>query len=547
MTEGATSGNGSTSTMRVSHHDAAVQSLRKSRGLRRDAWFNSRNKFGGTADPVIITEYVRSRGRMARAEAETLFEFDWLSRRVVEQQAKDATREWVNFTHKTDPAKAEALREEDERLGGQELFREAIRLGRLHGGNVLVLGVWDGRTAPEEPLEIEKTQHMAFAHNVDRWLTFPRTWYRDVEDPKYGSPETYLVHRLAPIGTAPSTVHETRVIRFDGNPLPPLARVRNWGWGASVLDEVYDALRNWGIANQAAASIVPNFITYAMKISNLQALIANGDWATIQNRMGEAWAQMSIQNMMAYGADEQIEKMGTNIAGLPDLIDRFMKIVSGAVNIPMSILFQAESGALGGNSANTDQDNWYNDVGSYQNTYLRMRCRRWFDIIGVPIGLKPGEVEFDFKPLREMSPQQEADLYQKISQADQTYVNSGIIDTPERLGVFRFGGAKFNPGMPVFDTARMEAIAEEVDKLPVELGEGEAHGIPDGEEEEEGGGPPQQDDEGILAKVRNLVDSMFRDREPAPAAPRKMKVITTRREDGSLEAIVEENPDGPQD
>ena len=60
-------------------------------------------------NPVMISSFVRSRGRMERAEAEALYEFDWISRKVIEQMGNDATREWVTFTHKTNHKQAEKL------------------------------------------------------------------------------------------------------------------------------------------------------------------------------------------------------------------------------------------------------------------------------------------------------------------------------------------------------------------------------------------------------------------------------------------------------
>ena len=487
-----------TEIIKLDTHPGVLR-LRESRSKRQDrdrqdSWFNHRSRFGGTTDPVMISTYIRSRGRTQRAEAETMYEFDWLTRRVIEQPAKDATREWIRLSHSTHPAKAEKLRVEDERLGGRARFKEGIRLARMHGGSVMVLGIWDGRGAPEDPVKMDRIQKVSYAYNVDRWLTFPITWYRDLEHPKYGKPETYIVHRLSPIVSTPSTVHDDRVIRFDGNPLPPLASVRNWGWGASVIDAVYDALRNWGMSNQAAASVIPNFITYAMKIGNLQQLVANGDWATIQARVSEVFAQMSIQNMMAYGDDESIEKMGTPVAGLPELLSKFQDIVSGAVDIPKSILFQAESGALGGNAAGSDRDNYFDSISSSQETELRPKVRYWLDVIGIPLGLKPGEVEFEFNSLKKMSPTEEADLYVKNAQADQIYINTQVVH-PEQVAIHRFGGQKYNPAPLVFDTSREEKIVENIKNMPIELGSQDQFSIsftgdPEGGEEEEGGGLP---------------------------------------------------------
>ena len=448
--------------------DKAVQSLRGRRYQRGDSWYNAKSRFGGTADPVIKTSFARTRSRLDQNEAELLYEHDWVTARVVDQPARDSTREWVTFTHDSDPGKAEALREEDTRLGGRELFEESVRWSRLHGGALAVIGSWDGGD-PESPLVLDQIRNIMFAYVVDRWLAFPATWYSDPDDPKFGTPEIYKIIRITPRGAPPVHVHESRVIRFEGNPMPVRARVRNWGWGASVVDRVYDAIRNWGVSQQAAAAVVPSFITTKLKISNLQQMVQNQDWSTIQERIGETVATMAVQNIAMYGADEEIERMGTPITGLPELIDKFMQVLSGATDIPKSILFQSESGSLGGNAAESDVRNWYARISSYQETYLRPRIQSWVDQIGAPIGIAPGEIGFEFNSLWQLSEAETADVYLKTTQADVAAINAGLVDAPERITIHRMSGKVWNGTPPVIDTARAEEFIQQLEAEPVDL------------------------------------------------------------------------------
>ncbi len=55
--------------------DAALGALRAQRAKwtewdrgngRRDSWYNVKSRFGGRADPVIQTQFVRGRGRITR-------------------------------------------------------------------------------------------------------------------------------------------------------------------------------------------------------------------------------------------------------------------------------------------------------------------------------------------------------------------------------------------------------------------------------------------------------------------------------------------------
>ncbi len=90
-------GNGTENT--ASKTDAATMELREHRH-RRDSWYNYQSRSGSaTRDPVLISSDVRNRDRIKRAEAETLYEFDWLTSRVVDQLPHDATDNYQ--THQT--------------------------------------------------------------------------------------------------------------------------------------------------------------------------------------------------------------------------------------------------------------------------------------------------------------------------------------------------------------------------------------------------------------------------------------------------------------
>lgn len=448
--------------------ERAMNELRSARERRNDSWYNARSRFGSSADPVIYSRFFRNRARLTRDELESLYEQDPWAARVCDIWAEDATREWVTFLHEANPDFAQKITERDEELGGREFFANGIRWGRLHGGCLGIVGAQDGQD-PAEELDIKRIKSITYTRLYDRWMSYPATWYDDPEHPKFGETEVWRINRLQFVGAPSVLVHESRLLRFDGNPLPPLAKVRNWGWSASALDKVYDALRNWGMTNQAAASVVPTFITHVMKIGNLKELIQNGQWATIRRRLGEVHAQMSTNNLAFYGAEEEFQKLGTPISGLDSFLDKFMGIFAGAANVPKSVFFFGEPGALGGNSGKSDRDNWYDSVSSYQNTgSLQRNMGRWVNFLEAEQGIPLNTIKWEWNPLAQLTDLQWAELHAKNAQADQIYVNSGMVDDPSRMGVYRFGGGKYNPNPPVLNMERQEAYLEELAEEPME-------------------------------------------------------------------------------
>lgn len=419
----------------MSDTKAKINTARAMPALRHDRWVNTRNRFGGSGDPITNTTYFRDFS-VTRELLTAMFRYDWVSRRAVSIVAEDATREWITLQH-DDPKRVQEAEDELERIDARGKFEEAILLGRLYGGAVMILGVFDGRDVTE-PLGTPRQTH--FLANVDRWLAYPQSFYQDPMDPRFGEPEHYLVNRLGMPGSHIAYVHESRVIRFDGAYLPQVERLRNFTFGASVIENFYESLRQFGVATQSGASVLEDFITKKLKINNLAELLTTTEGQQLlTNRLAIMAAEMSINNLAVYGEDEDFDKMGTPISGLPDLLDRFIDIMAAATGVPKSRFFSTTSGALGGDAGQNDLRSHYDNIASYQRNRLRAKVQRFLDVILGPLGFAPGEMGFEFDPLWQLTEQEMADVRLKVAQSDEIYVRMGIV-TPEEVAMSRFSG-----------------------------------------------------------------------------------------------------------
>ncbi len=465
-----------------------IQSVADSKQARLDRWINQTNKFGSATDPISRTTFFRD-FNIDRTVLESMFRYDWVTRRAVEIPAKDATREWIILSH-DDPKKKQAAEDELERIDARGKFEEAILLGRLYGGNIMIMGAFDGKD-PEEPLTTPKRPTM-FLANVDRFLAYPQTFYQDPLDPKFGEVETYLVNRPHVYGSEVRRVHETRVVRFDGNYLPPLERIRNFTFGSSIVENIFESVRQFGVANQSGASILEDFITKKLKIANLSQLISNEDGESmITKRLGIMAAEMSINNLAIYGDDEELEKMGTPVSGLPDMINIFIDIVSAAVEIPKSRFFHNQTGRLGGDAGANDLRNHYDNISAFQKNRLRSKVQQFLDVVLAPIGFEPGEIGFEFAPLWQLSESEQAQTRLSVAQADQIYIQNGVVE-PEEVAMSRFS----EEGINLDDmTIAVEPRQEFIEELKVGRGETppeEVEGV-EGLEELEGEGMSMDD------------------------------------------------------
>lgn len=427
--------------------------------VRTDRWVNERNRFGGASDPVSRTTFSRDLG-ISRGLLDSLYRYDWLTRKAVDIPAEDGVREWIKIRH-DDPKRVQAAERELSRLGIQSKIEELIRLSRLYGGGLLIVGAWDGRDVTEPLGNVRKVFWTAC---VDRYLAYPLGFYTDKESDKYGEVETYQVTRPLVQGTDVAVVHESRVVRLDGLYLPPLERIRNFTYGGSIVENIIEATKQFGICSQALAGVVQDFITKKLKVENLQDLLQTQEGLdSLMTRIGELAAGMSLYSVAVFGKDEEFDKMGTPITGLPDLADRFVEYASAATGIPRARLFNNLSGRLGGDAGENDLRVHYDTIGAFQRNRLKKPIQQTIDIALAPIGFEPGECEFEFNPLWQISGKEKAEIYQAVSIADQNYINAGVLQ-PEEVAMSRFAGDGINTDDMHIETEPREKFLEEFRK-----------------------------------------------------------------------------------
>jgi len=434
---------------------------------KTDRWINPSSGFGGEADPMSRTYFGRD-FNITQSQLDSLYEEDWVAGRVIDIPAKDATRKWLDLTHDTDNSKIEKMTEEFTRLDVQAKFNEAIILSRLYGGCAMIIGAFDGQEV-DQPLGT--IQSVDWIENVDRFHAYPATFYQDPDDPRFGLPEMYTIQRLAVIGSHTMSVHESRIIRFEGNYLPPRLRIKNFGWSAPVFQKVREALRQFGVSIQSGASILQDFITMAMKIDNLSEMVRDDTGeAELRERMAIVASERSTHNIMLYGSDEEIEKMGSPVSGLKDLMDIFFDVVSAAAEIPKSRFFHNESGRLGGDAGENDLRTHYDNIAAFQVNQLSSRVTRIADIVAEPLGYLPGEIKHTWQPLWQLSESEIAKQYNDTATGDVAYITAGVLQ-PEEVAVFRFGGESLNlVGMSI-DPKRREKIIKALNNAPIDEGE----------------------------------------------------------------------------
>lgn len=347
------------------------------------------------------------------------------------------------------------------RIGLLPRVFESLVFGRCFGGGNLIIGADDGQDM-SEPLDETKIKTIRYLTWIDRRFQFASTWYTEI-GPKFGEVETWEI--VNPFGGQSNThVHESRVIRFDGEPVDFLMRRRLLGWTLSVLQAPYDVMRQFDMSFQSVSNLMSDMSQAVMKMQGLAQMISN-DQTTLNTRMQMVDISRSSARMLYLDAEnEEFERTATPMTGVSDALQMFMLRMAAAADMPVAILFGREPSGLNA-TGDADFRRFYDTISGEQLTYLEPKLRRLFTLIfaakdGPTRGKVPKQdLEFVWHKLYEPSEKEQSEIRLNMAQADNFYVQAQIL-LPEEVAVSRFRNGDLNLDTEIDIELRHEALED---------------------------------------------------------------------------------------
>lgn len=384
-----------------------------------------------------------------RQNLDNAYRGSWLVGVAVDAVAEDMTRAGIEFTGDLDPGNGEELQAAFSELRLWHQLCNAIRWARLYGGALAVMLI-DGQdvSTPLLPDRVRRDQFKGLLV-LDRWMVNP-SLTELVQDfgPDFGMPLYYTVNvnpQQGYAGNPPTAagggtsepngsytaqrIHHSRVIRFDGAPLPFFSRQQEMGWGQSVIERLYDRLIAYDSASQGAAQLVFKAHLRTLKVKGLRTTMATGGKSLdgLVSSIAFMRRYQSNEGVTLLDADDEFATHTYAFTGLPELLSQFSEQISGALQIPLVRLF-GQSPA-GFSTGETDLANYDDMINASQESDLRPGLTRLLPVLarsrlGRPL---PDGVSYKFVPLRQMDPAQKADIATKVAQAVGSAEGSGII------------------------------------------------------------------------------------------------------------------------
>lgn len=440
-------------------------------GAILDGYGNVVTGLGGVGDKSSYTWMAPNRW-IGAEELGRIYEQDALAARIVDRIVDDATRTRYRIVGTDENVDWASVESELDDLETIQHMGDAWRWSRLYGGSLVVMAIDDGRPA-SEPVDwqnVRKLKHLDVVSSPS--VTVPGfvggVGSKAIRDPEY--------YEIIVTGEGkdrlPSTVHRSRVVRWDGLRLPAerlsSGNGQHNGWGVGIIQRVWEDIRALGSAYKSAENILHEMSVLTLKITGFQEMLCGGPENQEKAKQMLQNLKWSIDNLHMLGLDAQddLKEITRDTGGVDKVIDKFRDRALSATEYPRTVLFgEAPGGLNAAASGNTEMDAYYDAVAAEQEGRLAPRVSRVLEVIFAARRNRgetvPREWTIEFDPLVQEDNKNQAENSAKWADTATKLVTAGIATPQEmrakmiQLGYFEAAGG------PAPDKGEVAEIPEE--------------------------------------------------------------------------------------
>lgn len=423
--------------------------------------------------------YLISLNRVVLTYAYTLF---GPLRTLVDQPVYDAFRGGVRVkSDQLSPEEIEQLHKAMKKTKAVKACINALRWDRLFGGGGIIINTDQDYKAPLSVEAITEESPLEFIA-ADRWEL---VWsgIPDGEDSKFS-----YYNR---------TIHQSRVAKIVGEEAPSMARPRLQGWGMSVIESVIREMNSYFKHQNVTFEILDEHKVdvYKIKGFNSAALQQLAQQKTTK-RIQLANKLKNFMNALILDAEDDYIVKNNTFSGLPEMLEQIRIGIAAAIRMPMAKIFGLA--AKGFASGEDDIENYNALVENERDraeealhVVVSVVCQREF-------GYVPEDIEFDWKPLRVLSAEQEENVKNAKFTRISALRSTGHLNPQEYMQALK------DEGIFTMETEVGQGLVDPEDNRP-QLGEnidGEEQPGSEGDKGKPSAGkkPAKEDSEGKDAK-----------------------------------------------
>ncbi|WLG12780.1 DUF1073 domain-containing protein [Psychrobacter cibarius] len=343
-------------------------------------------------------------------ELDNIYKSNATASKIVDKPVQDMFRQGYYFGGIAGK-ELKKLSNEFDRLKLDVHLSRAMRLSRLHGKSYILLATADNMEL-NEPLN--KVNELSYITTLSVTQLAAGSEMRPASEAGgcYDKPVYYRLQKgIGSTGT--EIIHHSRIIEIK------------WADGDSVLQPLIDAeLIRFASVNENTASLVHEAKIDIIKTPDLANQIQdNAD--SILKRFALVGMLKGNNGTVLLDKEEDFQSKSYNFSGLPDLMQEFAIQLSGAADIPYTILFGRSPSGLSATGEH-DLKNYYDTVGSYQRDYLRPVLQELLNMISGYL-LPNEDITLIFSPLWQIDEKTLSEIEKNNAERDVKYLENGII------------------------------------------------------------------------------------------------------------------------
>jgi hypothetical protein len=419
-----------------------------------DGWINTISGLGTERDRRAQYS-IQSNTELTDQALETLYNENWLARRIVELLPQQAFRKEPTGI---DAAQKKIWQDLDEHeLYTQGVFLQGLFTGRTFGGSVILVGFVHGDPLEPAP-KPGPLSAIAWLDVVPWQMLTVEAKETDANSKRFGLPSVLRVTGQHPRNGL--RFHISRCVICEGaaRALPSTATNRR-PW-LSVLQAVHETLRDYDVSWGSISNLLEESSIGVMKLQGLFKMLASKDQSVAQARMQVMAQSKSMVHTLFLDADgnESFDRTEVSFAALPQLMQQINLRTSGAAGLPAAKLFGMEPAGLNA-TGESDIRNCYDDAAEYRSR-AALKLQK---LMSWALGK---EIKLEWPALWELTDKEKAEARFINAQADKIWsVDIGAL-TAEDIGVSRSKDGSF--GIDVDPSTIAEEIAEQAAKEQVE-------------------------------------------------------------------------------
>lgn len=345
-------------------------------------------------------------------ELDNLYKSNAMARKIINRPVQDMFRQGYYFGG-IGGEHLVKLDVERARLKLDVHLSRAMRLSRLHGKAYILLATNDNKPL-SEPLDTAKGLSYITTLSISQLSAGSQMRPASEAQGCYDKPYFYKLQTQVTKDVSQQVIHHSRIIEIK------------WGDGDSVLQPLIDGeLIRYASVNANAASLVHEAKIDIIKTPDLASQIEqHGD--SIFKRFSLVGMLKGNNGTVLLDADEDYISKTYSFGGLQELMTEFAVQLSGAADIPHTVLFGRSASGMTATGEH-DLKNYYDTVGAYQRDYLRPVLQQLLDIISGY--LLPDDIDLSliFSPLWQIDEKALSEIEKANAERDIKYLESGVI------------------------------------------------------------------------------------------------------------------------